>query len=128
MMDFKRLIPDNSVLNGMPLRLLVGFIPENTYDMNVQTGTLTAFRRGEILQTAFNLDKLTGNVDVKPLSDRMYQWSKRQAELAKESNDKVADYIRRRIMFQPNVSLKRLLSAITLEDVTPKEEEEEEGD
>lgn len=96
MMDFKRLIPDNSVLNGMPLRLLVGFIPENTYDMNVQTGTLTAFRRGEIVGTAFMLDKLTGNVDVKPLSDRMYQWSKRQAELAKESNDKVADYIRRR--------------------------------
>ena len=52
----------------------------------------------------------------------------RRRLLAKESNDKVADYIRRRIMFQPNVSLKRLLSAITLEDVTPKEEEEEEGD
>ena len=33
---------------------------------------------------------------------------------------------RRRIMFQPNVSLKRLLSGISLEDVTPKEEDEEE--
>ena len=96
MMDFKRLIPDSSVLNGMPLRLLVGFIPENTYDMNEQTGTLSAFRRGEIVGTAFMLDKLTGNVDITPLSRRMYEWSKRQAELAKESNDKVADYIRRR--------------------------------
>ena len=96
MMDFKRLIPDSSVLNGMPLRLLVGFIPENTYDMNLQTANLSAFRRSEIIGTAFLLDKLTGNVDVKPLSDRMYEWSKRRAELAKESNDKVADYIRRR--------------------------------
>ena len=96
MMDFKRLIPDSSVLNGMPLRLLVGFIPENTYDMNLQTANLSAFRRSEIIGTAFLLDKLTGNVDVKPLSDRMYAWSKRRAELAKESNDKVADYIRRR--------------------------------
>lgn len=96
MMDFKRLIPDNSVLNGMPLRLLIGFIPENAYDMNVQTGTLSAFRRGEIVGTAFMLDKLTGNVDVSPLSQRMFAWSKRRADLAKESGDKVADYIRRR--------------------------------
>lgn len=96
MMDFKRLIPDNSVLNGMPLRLLIGFIPENSYDMNVQTGNLSAFRRGEIVGTAFMLDKLTGNVDIKPLSERMFQWSMRRAQQAKESNDKVADYIRRR--------------------------------
>lgn len=96
MMDFKRLIPDNSVLNGMPLRLLIGFIPENTYDMNEQTGTLSAFRRGEIVGTAFALDKLTGNVDISPLSQRMFEWSKAQAEVARENNDKVADYIRRR--------------------------------
>lgn len=96
MLDFKRLIPDNSVLNGMPLRLLIGFIPENTYDMNVQTGTLSAHRRGEIVGTAFMLDKLVGNVDVRPLSERMFKWSQRRAEMARESNDKVADYIRRR--------------------------------
>jgi len=96
MMDFKRLIPDSSVLNGMPLRLMIGFIPENSYDMNVQTGILNAHRRSEILAVAYNLDKLTGNVDVRPLSDRMFKWSKRKAKEAEDSNDKVADYIRRR--------------------------------
>lgn len=96
MMDFKRLIPDNSVLNGMPLRLMIGFIPENTFDMNEQKGFLSAHRRSVILDIAHRLDKLTGNVDVTPLSEKMFEWSKNKAEEARQNNDKVADYIRRR--------------------------------
>lgn len=96
MMDFKRLIPDSSVLNGMPLRLMIGFIPDNSYDMNVQTGFLSAHRRSVILDVAFKLDALTGNVDVSPLSNRMFEWSKRRAAESKEKGDKIADYIRRR--------------------------------
>ena len=96
MMDFKRLVPDNTVLNGMPLRLLIGFIPDNAYDMNVQTGTLTAHRQEQIDATARLLSQLTGNVDVRPLSERMFKWSERRAAQARETCDKVADTIRRR--------------------------------
>lgn len=96
LMDFKKLIPDNSVLNGMPLRLMIGFIPENNYEMNVQQGILSAHRRSVILDIAYKLDKLTGNVDVRELSDHMFNWSRQKAKEAESRNDKVADYIRRR--------------------------------
>ena len=80
----------------MPLRLMIGFIPENSFEMNVKQGELNAYRRGVILQTAYSLDKATGNVDASPLSSAMFEWSKNKALEAQKENDKVADYIRRR--------------------------------
>lgn len=94
--DFNRLFPKSQVLNGMPLRIMPVFIPDNAFAMNSGTNNMNAYRRKQIFDMAYKLEGMSGNVDVKPLSDRMYKHSESLANWAKEHNDRIADYIRRR--------------------------------
>lgn len=94
--DFIRLFPKSQVLNGMPLRIMPVFIPDNAFVMNSGTNNMNAYRRKQIFDMAYKLEAMSGNVDVKPLSDRMYHHSENLAKWAKDHNDKIADYIRRR--------------------------------
>lgn len=94
--DFIRLFPKSQVLNGMPLRIMPVFIPDNAFIMNSGTNNMNAYRRKQIFDMAYKLEGMSGNVDVKPLSDRMYHHSEKLAKWAKDHNDKIADYIRRR--------------------------------
>ena len=94
--DFNRLFPKSQVLNGMPLRIMPVFIPDNAFAMNSGTNNMNAYRRKQIFDMAYKLEGMSGNVDVKPLSDRMYKHSENLANWAKEHNDRIADYIRRR--------------------------------
>lgn len=94
--DFQRLFPKSSVLNGMPLRIMPVFIPDNAFVMNSGTNCMNAYRRKQIFDTAYKLESMSGNVDAKPMSDRMFKHSEKLAVWAKEHNDRIADYIRRR--------------------------------
>ena len=94
--DFIRLFPKSQVLNGMPLRIMPVFIPDNAFVMNSGTNNMNAYRRKQIFDMAYKLEGMSGNVDVKPLSDRMYHHSENLAKWAKDHNDRIADYIRRR--------------------------------
>lgn len=94
--DFIRLFPKSQVLNGMPLRIMPVFIPDNAFVMNSGTNNMNAYRRKQIFDMAYKLEAMSGNVDVKPLSDRMYHHSEKLAKWAKDHNDKIADNIRRR--------------------------------
>lgn len=96
MADFQKLFPYEEVQNGMPMRLMIGFIPDNSFQMNNSQNALSAHDKAAILEVAKMLDGLTGNVDVKPLSDFMYAWSERKAKEMEKINDVEGDFIRRR--------------------------------
>jgi hypothetical protein len=96
MVDFRRLFNRSNVLNGMPLRIMPIFVPDNSFEMNAQSSRMSAFLRSNILAAATRLDQLTGNIDAQPMSERMYRHSEQLALWAKEHGDKVADFIRRR--------------------------------
>lgn len=96
MADFQKLFPYEEVQNGMPLRLMIGFIPENSFQMNNSQNSLSAHDKAVILEVAKMLDGLSGNVDVSPLSDYMYKWSQKKAAEMQKNNDIEGDFIRRR--------------------------------
>ena len=57
---------------------------------------MNAYRRKQIFDTAYKLEAMSGNVDAKPMSDRMFKHCENLAKWAKDHNDRIADYIRRR--------------------------------
>ena len=94
--DFWKLFPDSQILNGMPTRVLVGFVPENSFRMNERFLVLHAHERSIIKQTAFKLDGINGMIDATPCVKAMFARCEEWAKWAEKENNRVADIIRRR--------------------------------
>lgn len=96
MVDFWKLFPDAQILNGMPTRVLLGYVPNNNFKMNERFLVLHAHERGIIKQTAFKLDGINGVVDASPCVKAMFDRCEEWAKWAEKENNQVADIIRRR--------------------------------
>ncbi len=95
--SFDKLIPTNTILSGLPTRLMYYQMPENHFQM-LDKKRLKRNHSEELLlrQTSYILDGLSGKVNAKKLTDAMYDWCARMAQRAALEEDHELDDLRKR--------------------------------
>lgn len=94
---FDRLIPSNTVLSGLPTRLMYFQMPSSHFTMIAKGKRKTSEAdRKTLLSTAYALDSMRGSVDAKKLTDHMYKWCERIARRAELEDDEELDDLRKR--------------------------------
>ncbi len=96
-MDLYRFIPKDSILGGLPTRMMLFDMPDTRFKMiEKRRRTRTAEEEKLLTDTAYALDSLRGKVEAKKLTDEMYTWGERMTQLAALEDDDVIDQLRRR--------------------------------
>jgi len=94
---FDRLIPPQTVLSGLPTRLMYFQMPDTHYTMiNKGKRKMSEADAKLIRQTAYALDTMRGHIDTSRLTDHMYKWCERIAKRAELEEDEELDDLRKR--------------------------------
>ncbi len=94
---FDKLIPTQTVLSGLPTRLMYFQMPVDRYKMIDMKRAVRSVAERELLQqTAYRLNRMDGRVNAKPLTKEMYQWCAKIARRAELEDDHELDDLRKR--------------------------------
>ena len=94
---FDKLIPTNTVLSGLPTRLMYFSMPATHFQMIEKSKKRTSPAVTNLLRdTAYYLDQTRGHVDASKLTDHMYEWCSRLAKRAQIEEDEELDDLRKR--------------------------------
>lgn len=94
---FDKLIPTNTILSGLPTRLMYFPMPSTHYKM-IDKGKkrINATAQSLLTDTAYYLDTVRGHLDAHKLTDCMYRWCERIARRAEIEQDEELDDLRKR--------------------------------
>lgn len=94
---FDRLIPTNTVLSGLPTRLMYFSMPPSHYQMIAKGKKKINLAETQLIKdTAYYLDQVRGHIDATKLTDAMYKWCERIARRAEIEEDEELDDLRKR--------------------------------
>lgn len=94
---FDKLIPTNTVLSGLPTRLMYFAMPQTHYQMITKGKKKINMSETQLIKdTAYYLDQVRGHIDATKLTDAMYKWCERIAKRAEIEEDEELDDLRKR--------------------------------
>lgn len=94
---FDEFIPEKTVLNGLATRMMIFRMPDQRGVMIAKNPPSRTAKQLELIRSAaYKLDKAAGEMHVKKLSDRMWEWCYEKAQLAIQEEDDELDTLRRR--------------------------------